>query len=135
MPFEVTVDRARRLVIARASGVIGDADVFGYQHEVWSQPDVAGYDELVDMTGAEKIEPPPPGRVRALASLSAKMDAPGTMSRLAIVAPRSFAHGLGIMYEALRELAVEGATKEVEVFRSRDDAEQWLRDKKKPEQS
>ena len=39
------IDHARRLVVARGKGVFADADVFAYQREDWSQPDVAGYDE------------------------------------------------------------------------------------------
>jgi len=36
-------------------GVLSDADVFGYQKEVWSRPDVAGYNELVDVSAVEKF--------------------------------------------------------------------------------
>lgn len=48
MPIEYTIDHERRLVLAKATGVFTDEDVFGYQKEVWSRPDVDGYSELVE---------------------------------------------------------------------------------------
>jgi hypothetical protein len=49
MPIGYRVDHNRRLVAARAHGILVAEDLFGYQREAWSRPDVAGYDELVDM--------------------------------------------------------------------------------------
>jgi hypothetical protein len=39
--MDARVDHARRLVVAQASGVLTDQDVFGYQRDVWSRPEVA----------------------------------------------------------------------------------------------
>jgi len=91
-----------RLVTARGSGTLTDQDVFTYQREVWSLPEVAGFDELIDMTAVERIAIVSVDRVWDLARLSAAMDAVGVVSRLAIVAPQDVAFGLGRMYEAYR---------------------------------
>lgn len=91
--------------------------MFDYQREVWSRPEVAGYNELVDMSEVEYIALPSPERVRDLAALSAGMDATSGSSRFAIVAPESLAYGLGRMYEAYRSLNPR-STKRVSVFRS-----------------
>src|SRR6266853_4481116 len=125
MPIEYRIDHERRLVIARGYGTFTSEDVFGYQRDVWSRPDVAGYDELVDMTQVEHIALPSAERVRELAKLSAAMDPRSSHSRFAIVAPTEFAFGLGRMYEAYRNLD-DRSTKTVSVFRTLDEALTFL---------
>ena len=63
MPLEYRIDHRLRLVLTRAVGVLTDEQVFGYQHAVWSRPDVAGYDELVDMSDVEHVAVPSIDRV------------------------------------------------------------------------
>jgi len=121
MPISFEVDHARHVVFAEGSGRLTDADVFGYQREVWSRADVRGYHELMDMTAVESIEPPTSARLRELAELSAKMDLPEDATRFAIVAPTTIAFGLGKMFQALRDLQPE-SRKEVGVFRTRPEA-------------
>jgi hypothetical protein len=125
MPIDVRVDHPRRLVVARASGVLTDGEVFAYQQGTWSRAEVAGYDELADMTGVVRIELPSAARARELASVSAGMDRPGAPSRLAIVAPQDQAFGLGRMYQAFREMDPRSA-KEVAVFRTAAEALAFL---------
>ena len=110
---------------AKGHGTLTDQDVFGYQRDVWSVPEVAGYDELVDMTQVEDIALPSTQRVRALASLSTDMDVPSKTSRFAIVAPTEFAFGIGRLYEILRSHN-DRCTKEIRVFRSLDEAKAFL---------
>jgi hypothetical protein len=119
MPIDYSIDHARRLVVARGRGVFSDADVFAYQREVWSRPDVAGYDELVDMTDVEGIAAPSPTgpRMQELASLAAARDLPAGAGKFAIVAPDPLAFGLGRAYQAYRELDPR-STKQVGVFRT-----------------
>ena len=111
--------------MAKGHGTLTDEDVFGYQRDVWSLPELAGYDELVDMTQVEDIAVPSTERVRELARLSAEMDIRSTTSKLAIVAPTEFAFGLGRLYEILRSHD-DRRTKEVRVFRSLDEAKAFL---------
>ncbi len=125
MPIDYRIDFDQRVVFAKARGSLTDQDVFAYQEEVWSAPEVAGFDELVDMTEVDEIIHPPTERVRALANKSAKMDRPELASRFAVVAPQDFAYGLGRMYGTYRELN-PGSTKKVAVFRSRKAALNWL---------
>ena len=125
MPIDYEIDRKRRLVCARGSGRVNEREVFSYQREAWSNADVAGYDELIDMTNVESIEVPSLASVRQLAALSAQMDAPGISSKSAIVASGSLANALARMYEACRAMESEG-TKEVRVFQTRAEALEWL---------
>jgi hypothetical protein len=126
MPITFRIDTEHRRVIATATGTLTDQDVFGYQRDVWSRPEIAGFDELVDVTGVEHVELPLPAgeRMRELASMSSAMDA-DRPSRLAIVAPGDFAFGLGRMYGAYRE-SDRRSTKEVRVFRTTAEALAWL---------
>src|SRR5262249_61190495 len=98
IPLEHRIDHRLRVVLTRATGTLTDDEVFAYQRDVWSQPDVAGYDELIDMTHVERVAVPSPERVVRLASVSAGMDLPEPTTRLAIVAPRDFEFGLGRLY-------------------------------------
>jgi hypothetical protein len=125
MPIEYLIDHDRKLVLAKARGTVTDQDVFGYQREVWSRDDVAGYDELVDMSEVEHIALPSVDRVRELASLSVHMDAPSLSSKLAIIAPQDVAFGLGRMFATYREMGAQ-STKQVEVFRSLGEALAFL---------
>jgi hypothetical protein len=125
MPIEYAIDHARRLVLARGQGVFTDHDIFGYQLEVWSRSDVAGFDELVDMTAVEAIAFPTADRISQLAELSSDMDATTGGGKFAIVAPEDFAFGLGRMYEIYRDLNPR-STKQVGVFRTMAEAMKWL---------
>ena len=99
--------------------------MFGYQRQIFSDPAVAGYDELVDMTQVEEIQLPSHARARELAELSASMDHPAHETRFAIVAPQNVAFGIGRMYEMLREMQ-PGSGKKVGVFRTTEEALAFL---------
>jgi hypothetical protein len=123
MPIEYRIDHDRRLVIAKGHGQFTDRDVFDYQRTVWSRPDVAGFDELIDMLDVEHVDIPSTDRMRDLVELSAGMDLPCTHSKFAVVASNEIAYQLGRMYEALRGLD-QRSTKEVAV--DLDEAMKWL---------
>ncbi len=129
MPLEHRIDRQRRIVFAAGHGEMTDEDLFRYQREVWSDPALAGYDEVVDMSDVTSIPVASGRRAPELAELAARMDAPGASARFAIVAPSDFAYGMGRMYATYRGMQ-SGSTKQVEVFRSMPEALEWL--KRKP---
>ena len=76
MSIEYRIDHERRTVFAKGRDTFTDADAFGYQRDVWSRPELAGYHELMDMTDVTAIDSPARTRVRDLATLSAAMDPP-----------------------------------------------------------
>ena len=125
MPITHRIYHKLRLVIATASGTLTDEDVFGYQRNVWSDPAIAGYNELVDMDDVGHIALPSPDRVRDLANLSATMDQRPGGSKMAVIAAENLAFGLGQMYAARRDMNPQ-STKQVEVFRKRGKALEWL---------
>jgi hypothetical protein len=119
------IDHTHRIVRVKAEALLTAEEMFAYQREVWSRLDVAGYDELIDVSGVERIVGPSPTRIAELADLSARMDSQASPSRLAIVVPDDFAFGLGRMYQAYRATN-PSSRKEVAVFRSPVEAVRWL---------
>jgi hypothetical protein len=125
VPLDYRIDHEQRLVRVTASGVITADTLFEYQKEAWSDPAIAEYDELADMSGVEDVQAPLPENVSALAGFSARMDTSAKPTKLAIVASDDLLFGLGRMYQAYREMK-PGSNKEVAVFRSMPDALAWL---------
>jgi hypothetical protein len=52
MPLRYQIDDANRLVLTSGHGTVTDLEVFEYKQSVWSLERVAGFDELIDMTGS-----------------------------------------------------------------------------------
>ncbi len=125
MPPDYVIDHERRLVTAKGHDTLTDEDFFEYQEEVWSRPDVNGYNELVDMSQVEHIALKSIGRIRELAKLSAGMDSRSSASRFAIVAPTGEAFGLARMYQTYRSME-DRSTKQVGVFRTLEEALAFL---------
>jgi hypothetical protein len=125
VPIDFEIDHERRLVTARGRGTVSYDEVYGYQLQVWGKANVAGYDELVDMSGVEEIAIPSMDSIPKLATLSAQMDTPDVTSKLAIVVKDDFAFALGRMYETYRGLDPR-STKQARVFRSLPEALAFL---------
>lgn len=125
MPIEYWIDHDQRVVIARGHGVFTDEDAFGYQRDVWSQLEVHGYNELVDMTDVEDIPMPSNERIQELAKLSAGMDASGSPSEMAVVAPTRLTFALGHIYGMYRRIEKQ-STKRVSVFQTMEEALTFL---------
>lgn len=125
MPIEYRIDHERRLVLAEGKGVLTHKDIVGYQREVWTRPEVQGFDELVDMSNVAEIAGTSAVGVREIAEVSVATDPPEGTPKFAIVAPGDLAFALGRMYESFREIT-PGSKKEVAVFRTRDEAFAWL---------
>ena len=132
MPIDYRVDHTRRLVHATACEDLTDQDVFGYQYEVWSREEVAGYDELVDMTDVQHIEVPSSDRLKELVQLAAGMDLPNTPTKFAIVAPDRLSYDLARFFQVYRQIDPR-STKKVEVFRTMPEALDWLGTETRPE--
>ena len=125
MPIEYRIDHEHRVIIAKGKGAFTSEDMFNYQKEAWSQPGVAGYNELVDMTEVTEIVDPSVEDIKKIVQLSASMDPPDTHARFAIAAPNKLMFGLGRMYEAYRELQPQ-STKVVRVFKTVREAMDFL---------
>jgi hypothetical protein len=78
------------------------------------------------MTNVLRIELPSFERVKDLAKLSAEMDSKHPPGRFAIVAPGDVPFMLGRLFKGIRAM-LPGATRELGIFRTHDEAEEWLR--------
>ncbi|HSA93874.1 MAG TPA: hypothetical protein VLE48_12750 [Terriglobales bacterium] len=125
MPIDYRIDGERRLVIATGRGTVTHEDLRNYQSAVWSNPEVAGFNELADMRAVEHFGPASPEQMLELASLAARMDAGGAATKFAMVAPHNVAYGLGRMFQAYRGMERE-SRKRVGVFRTMEEALKWL---------
>jgi hypothetical protein len=56
MPIDYRIDTERRIVFAVPRGVLDTDSLFVYQRDAWSRPEVAGFDEPVDMREVERID-------------------------------------------------------------------------------
>jgi len=123
MPIAYRVDNDARVIVVAGYGVLADAEIFGFQREINRRPDIAGYDQLVDMSRVTEFAVPSSDRVRDLASLAAEqdVDAPGLAARMGIYAPTDIGFGLGRMFQTYRELDPR-TTRQVGVFRTMEEA-------------
>jgi hypothetical protein len=124
MPVQYTIDEIAKRVTARAYGLLSAADVFGYQGDVWSRADLAGYDELFDLSEVTELEKPEVYRIQKLAEL-ASQTVSGPEGNIALVAPGDQLYGLARMYQTYRNMTAS-RPKEIGVFRTRGDAEAFL---------
>ena len=125
MPVSFQADASKRRIFAQASGAIGQQDLFAYQKDVGLNPELAGFDELLDLALVESLLDIRLDNLKALAHYAASMDDPKQPSKFALVAPQDLFFGLGRMYESLRESA-PNASRQVAAFRTRAEAEAWL---------
>jgi len=118
-----SLDPAARVRIATFTGCVDDDELMeAYRAEV-AKPDYDyRFDDLVDLREIGRLDVTGAG-LRSLTQLFAEGDAYGYQTRLAIVASRDVAYGMGRMYEALRE----GAPEQIGVFRELAEALDWLR--------
>ncbi len=125
MPVKYHIDHERRTVFAKCDGKLTPGELFRYQRDIWSMPELAGYDEFVEIIATDMVVPSSVGLdLRGLAELAASSDARED-AKLALVAQDDLAFGLARMYKLYRKLEARG-TRQVEVFRSRQEAMDWL---------
>lgn len=127
MPISYEIVHERKLVRATITGTLTREDAFAYQKNVWSLPEVRGYNQLIDASEMGHVDIPFPSAdaMRELSALAAGMDDPTLKTRFAIVATSAFAYGLARMYATYRALDAR-STRAVSVFRSVEDAMAWL---------
>lgn len=126
MSIEHRIDHAKRLVRTRAYGKLTDDEILAYQRELRSRDDIAGYNELFDLTDVEEFDTLSAGKLREIAASAADLDSPEQPAKCAIVAPHSLHFGISRMYEVFRQLH-PGTTKVTRSFAARQNALRWLK--------
>ena len=118
MPFRTHFDEQRQWMVVSFAGVVEEDDFLAAFEELRGEPrNQPGIPDLIDFEGVADIT----ASVNTIREL-ARESLLGKMSPMAINAPDDFAYGVARMYLAMRE---PGA-REISIFRSRDDAENWI---------
>jgi hypothetical protein len=125
MSLTFAIDHVARVIRVRAHGRFSGDDLRDYQTNVRSLPEYQGFHEVFDLTDVEEMQYTSRRNVQDMAALAARNDLPDQPTYLAIVAPHPTAYGLARMYQTYREMDPR-STRIVRIFRSRDEAEQWL---------
>jgi len=97
-------------------GVLTVGDLFEYKNDVRVRPELAGYDELVDLSEVQEIVMQSIRPLMEAARFAADLDVDSPRAKVAIFAPTDLMFGMGRVYVAHRNMA-DTATKDVEVFR------------------
>jgi len=120
MSVEYQIDPVRQVVFTRCCGLLTITEMWDACRRLRSDPafdpDQRQLIDLVEVTGMDTPSD-------ALQHFARDGDPFSGKSRRAVVAPQSFAYGIARMYEALREDKGPG---ELQVFRTRSEAAEWL---------
>ena len=122
MPITCQFDHAKRRIIGLAAGTLAEQDLFDFQRQFSVRPD---YNGVFDSTSVKDLHKIDHDSLKKLAGVAAASDRSDNPTKLAIVAPKDLHFGLGRMYESFRE-CIPQSVREISVFHSRAEAEQWL---------
>jgi hypothetical protein len=125
MPIDYRIDHEKRLVLACSFGKLTDDEILAYQQDVWSRIDVAGYNEMVDLTAVEEFDTLSASKMREIAALGASLDLKDETAKTAMIASPGLNYGISRMYEVFRQLE-PATTRTVRTFVSREEALRWL---------
>jgi hypothetical protein len=131
MPIDYRIDRRRMLVLVTPRGLLTHGEMVAYQGEVWTRPELSGFDELIDMSNVDRLDLRSPDQIFELAALSAGMDSGKPRSKMAIVASDRLHAALGALYRASRAESPSNR-RDIEVFPDLEAALDWLRPQKRP---
>ena len=124
MPFTVRIDHARRLVSSVWDGDVDEPLCTSYIEEVWGDPAVGDYDELVDFRPVRRMDLSTEA-LRRLVSRSRAVASPAAVSRSVLVANTDMVYGLSRMYVSLRDID-DSHQREWNVVDDIEVAQRWL---------
>ena len=124
MGFEVSVDHEQRVVISTWQGDVDEALLFAYVDDIWRDPDVRGYNELIDFRLVDDVAVSSEA-IHAVADYSRGFDNPDQPARSAVVAQTGLVFGLSRMFATIRSLEPDD-NRQFEVFDDLAVAEQWI---------
>ena len=125
MPFVVSVDHASTIVHSSWDGTVDVDELVSYIDEVWREPAVKGYNELIDFREVSGVEVPSEA-IAEIAAYSRAFDNPDQNARSAVVAPAGLIYGLSRMFSSMRALEPQDR-REFQVFEQHAEAVAWLK--------
>ncbi len=131
MPAQHTTNENKGLIITTWTGEVNDSALIkalsDYQRTIRSNPDHAGFDEIVDFSHAGPYHLTISG-IQRLVAIATAGDVRGAKTKLAIVVTSQVAYGLARMYQAYRSF-VPGGTKLLRIFKTQEEALVWVEKK------
>ena len=124
MPIECTIDHEARIVFSTATGQITLEDIRKYFGEMWAGPQYQGFSEIIDWTGAERVDLGV-AELRSVAGAAHSFHDSASNSRLAIIATGEAATRMARLYQTLRDVR-DGESAAVRVFSDARSARDWL---------
>lgn len=122
MSITYKIDERSGIILTTARGVLTEEDLINHKKSMASNPKLKpGMAELSDVRGVSRVDISPAGMKKLVAIDAAHSDLLKDY-RLAIVASDDLVYGLGRMYEMM----TAGNNPNVQVFRTFDEAMQWL---------
>lgn len=119
MPIHYSVDRERQLIEITYIGTVTKDDIVQHRHDLENDPrNISGYDALIDLRGSDSVLPS--DDVRELARYARGQ--PWPTSRRAIISTAVAQFGSMRMFEML----ADSGPRQYRVFRSADEARDWL---------
>lgn len=123
--YELRIDGEYRLVVTKWGSEITDEAILAYQREVWSDPALSGFSEVMDFRQVREPRVTSEG-LKALAREAVSMDESTGHGKTAIVVEETFSFGMARMYEAWRSSEKE-SRRDTRVFRDLDEAMLWVK--------
>lgn len=124
MPVTSTPDHQLRIVFTVCSGTVSLEDIENYQHTVWLDPEIYGYNELFDLDDADFSQLDFSDLI-TIAQTASKLYTLDPNSRFAFLTKTSRHDELAGFYITAKSMT-PGPTRELEKFTSREKALNWL---------
>ncbi len=121
-PIEYTIHRDSGLLYVRAEGHLRSSDILAYLEVLDGDPSYrVGFHVLIDLRGVDHYDLDPDD-IRTVAAANAGFAEKSPPGSLALVSPKDAVYGLLRMFQALSE----GQNLDVQVFRTIEEAVEWL---------
>ena len=124
MPIQSTVEQANKTIVSRATGHITLKDLTDHLASVWVGPQNAGFSEIFDWTGVDRIDVSA-AELRNLAGPANAFYDESSGSKLAIIAPGRRGARMAQLYRNFRE-GRGGTAPDIQAFSDMASARAWL---------
>jgi len=124
MPINTLYDHERRLIKTTCSGKIGHQDFFNYQKTAWLEPNITGFNELIDFSDADLSDICFSDLI-TIAQKTPKIYSLSKDSKLALVTSTDHQKQQIEFYISARSIA-EASDRPTKNFNSLSDALNWL---------
>ena len=124
MAIEYGIDAGHRLLLMKGNGILTVEDILGYLRDVLARPEVAGCNELLELSEVQEVVLTTMGKMQLFAQLAKGLGA-ASATKLAIVAKNDMASGLGKLFEMYSSMQ-GGNAKQVGIFGSMAEALSFL---------